>query len=125
MVTVEVDGQPVAVKLARHDGSLVNAQPEYDDVARAAAALGRPVLDVLADAAAASRAFLRQEPCTRMDLVVIALDVRRDLRRSSCRTRRSSPPSCWRRSYRPLLVWIGVGLAFTVQTSWRCCSATP
>ena len=37
MVSVEVDGQPIAVKLARHDGVLVNAQPEYDDVARAAA----------------------------------------------------------------------------------------
>ena len=58
MVSVEVDGQRVAVKLARHDGELVNAQPEYDDVARAAAALGRPVVDVLAEAAAASRAFL-------------------------------------------------------------------
>lgn len=62
MTSVEVDGQRVAVKLARHDGILVNAQPEYDDVARAAAALGRPVLDVLNDAAAASRALLRQEP---------------------------------------------------------------
>ena len=58
MVSVEVDGHRVAVKLARHDGELVNAQPEYDDVARAAAALGRPVVDVLAEAAAASRAFL-------------------------------------------------------------------
>jgi uncharacterized protein (DUF111 family) len=62
MVSVDVDGQPIAVKLARHDGVLVNAQPEYDDVARAAAALGRPVVDVLADAAAASRAFLRMDP---------------------------------------------------------------
>jgi uncharacterized protein (TIGR00299 family) protein len=59
MVGVDVDGQPVAVKLARHDGVLVNAQPEYDDVVRAAAALGRPVGDVLADAVAASRAFFR------------------------------------------------------------------
>ena len=57
MVSVEVDGQTIAVKLARHDGVLVNAQPEYDDVVRAAAALGRPVVDVLADAAAASRTF--------------------------------------------------------------------
>lgn len=57
MVSVDVAGQPVAVKLARHDGVLVNAQPEYDDVVRAAAALGRPVVDVLADAVAASRAF--------------------------------------------------------------------
>jgi uncharacterized protein (TIGR00299 family) protein len=61
MTAVDVDGQRIAVKLARHDGVLVNAQPEYDDVARAAAALGRPVLDVLNDAAAASRALLRQE----------------------------------------------------------------
>ncbi|WP_109505325.1 nickel pincer cofactor biosynthesis protein LarC [Nocardioides speluncae] len=57
MVAVEVAGQEIAVKLARHDGVLVNAQPEYDDVARAAAALGRPVSDVLADAVAASRTF--------------------------------------------------------------------
>ena len=59
MATVEVDGQPIAVKLARDDGVLVNAMPEYDDVVRAAAALGRPVSDVLADAMAASRAFFR------------------------------------------------------------------
>jgi uncharacterized protein (TIGR00299 family) protein len=57
MVSVEVGGQTIAVKLARHDGTLVNAQPEYDDVVRAAAALGRPVSDVLADASAASRRF--------------------------------------------------------------------
>jgi uncharacterized protein (TIGR00299 family) protein len=57
MVEVEVGGERVAVKLARHDGVLVNAQPEYDDVARAAAALGRPVGDVLGDAIARSRAF--------------------------------------------------------------------
>ncbi len=59
MVSVDIDGQPVAVKLARDGGVLVNAQPEYDDVARAAAALGRPVNEVLADAIAASRAFFR------------------------------------------------------------------
>ena len=61
MVAVEVAGQPIAVKLARHDGKLVNAQPEYDDVARAAAALGRPLGDVLADASAASRTFFLGE----------------------------------------------------------------
>ena len=61
MVAVDVDGQPVAVKLARHHGVLVNAQPEYDDVARAAHALGRPVTDVLADAVAASRRFFAEE----------------------------------------------------------------
>ena len=59
MTQVEVDGQRIDVKLARHDGVLVNAMPEYDDVVRAAAALGRPVSDVLADAVAASRRFLR------------------------------------------------------------------
>jgi uncharacterized protein (TIGR00299 family) protein len=57
MTSVEVDGQVVAVKLARHDGVLVNAMPEFDDVVRAAEALGRPVNDVLADALAASRRF--------------------------------------------------------------------
>ena len=58
LVTVEVAGHEIAVKLARHDGAVVNAMPEYDDVARAAAALGRPVADVLADAVATSRRLL-------------------------------------------------------------------
>jgi uncharacterized protein (TIGR00299 family) protein len=58
MVAVEVDGRQVAVKLARHRGVVVNAQPEYDDVARAAADLGRPVADVLAQASALARKFL-------------------------------------------------------------------
>ena len=60
MVAVDVAGHQVAVKLARHDGVLVNAQPEYDDVARAAAALGRPVSAVLAEAIAESQAFFRR-----------------------------------------------------------------
>jgi uncharacterized protein (DUF111 family) len=59
MASVDVGGETIAVKLASLDGVVVNAQPEYDDVTRAAAALGRPVVDVLADAAAASRSFLR------------------------------------------------------------------
>ena len=58
MVQVDVDGRAVAVKLARHDGVVVNAQPEYDDVARAAAELGRPVADVLAQATALARKYL-------------------------------------------------------------------
>jgi uncharacterized protein (TIGR00299 family) protein len=53
--TVEVDGEPIRVKIARHEGVVVNAQPEYDDVAAAAAALGRPVKTVLADAIATVR----------------------------------------------------------------------
>lgn len=56
--TVEVAGVPVSVKLARHRGTVVNAQPEYDDVARAAAALDRPVADVLAEATALARSYL-------------------------------------------------------------------
>ena len=58
MVAVEVEGQRIPVKVARHDGVVVNAQPEYDDVVRAAAALGRPVNDVLTTAQALSRALL-------------------------------------------------------------------
>jgi len=49
--TVDVDGQPVAVKLAfSADGRVVNAMPEWEDVVRAAAALDRPVKRVLARA---------------------------------------------------------------------------
>ncbi|EON25770.1 MULTISPECIES: nickel pincer cofactor biosynthesis protein LarC [Nocardioides] len=59
MVQVDVDGHTIDVKLASHDGEVVNAQPEWDDVARAALALGRPVNDVLAEAIAETRALLR------------------------------------------------------------------
>ncbi|UUZ60990.1 nickel pincer cofactor biosynthesis protein LarC [Nocardioides sp. B-3] len=59
MVSVDVAGQAIDVKLAGHGGELVNAQPEWDDVARAAAVLKRPVNDVLAEAIAATRALLR------------------------------------------------------------------
>ncbi len=52
--TVTVGGLEISVKLARLDGVVITAQPEYDDVARAAAALGRPAREVLADAAAAA-----------------------------------------------------------------------
>ena len=52
--TVTVDGQVIRVKLAVHDGLVVNAGPEYADVAAAAAVLGRPVKAVLAAAAAAA-----------------------------------------------------------------------
>jgi uncharacterized protein (DUF111 family) len=54
-VEVEVDGHRIAVKLARLGGELMNMQPEYADVAAAAAALGRPVKDVLARAQALAR----------------------------------------------------------------------
>jgi uncharacterized protein (TIGR00299 family) protein len=57
MRTVQVDGHDVRVKLAVHNGRVVNIQPEYDDVARVATDTGRPIKDVLADAVADSRRF--------------------------------------------------------------------
>jgi hypothetical protein len=54
-VRVDVSGIPVAVKVARMGGEVVNAQPEYDDVVRAATTLGRPVKEVLAEAVTAWR----------------------------------------------------------------------
>ena len=59
MATVEVSGCSIRVKIAEHGGSVVNVQPEYDDVAAAAGSTGRPVKDVLADAVAECAA-LRQ-----------------------------------------------------------------
>jgi uncharacterized protein (DUF111 family) len=53
--TVDVQGQVVRVKLSALDGEVVNATPEYDDVVAAAAALDRPVKNVLAEAAAAAQ----------------------------------------------------------------------
>ncbi len=53
--TVDVDGQAVRVKLGLLGDEVVNAMPEWVDVAAAAAALGRPAKQVLADAHAAAR----------------------------------------------------------------------
>ena len=55
LTTVSVEGHSISVKIARLDGEVVNVQPEFDDVARAAHALGRPVKDVLARAGALAR----------------------------------------------------------------------
>jgi uncharacterized protein (DUF111 family) len=52
--TVEVDGHAIGVKVARLDGEVVNVQPEFEDVAAAAAALGRPVKTVMGQAIAAA-----------------------------------------------------------------------
>ena len=57
--TVEVDGQQISVKIASHDGRVVNVQPEYDDVVTAAQKLGLPVKAVLAAAVAASNDLWR------------------------------------------------------------------
>ncbi len=58
MATVELDGHTIAVKVARLDGGVVNVQPEFEDVAAAARALGRPVKTVMAEAVAAARGLL-------------------------------------------------------------------
>ena len=58
VVAVDVRGRTVRVKLARADGTVVNAAPEYDDVVAAAAALGAPVKAVLAEAVAAAQDLL-------------------------------------------------------------------
>jgi uncharacterized protein (TIGR00299 family) protein len=58
--TVRVDGQPVRVKLGLLHGEVVNAMPEWADVAAAAAVLGRSAKSVLAAAhAAAAEVTLR------------------------------------------------------------------
>lgn len=46
-VTVQVDGQPVGIKVAHRDGRIVQATPEFRDVVASAEALGQPVNDVL------------------------------------------------------------------------------
>lgn len=53
-VVVEVYGHPVRLKIARLDGAVVNAVPEYEDVARVAAEVGVPVKVVLDTARAAA-----------------------------------------------------------------------
>jgi pyridinium-3,5-bisthiocarboxylic acid mononucleotide nickel chelatase len=52
--SVSVAGQPVAVKVARLDGTVVNVSVEFEDVRRAAQALALPVKEVLRAATAAA-----------------------------------------------------------------------
>jgi uncharacterized protein (DUF111 family) len=56
--SVEVDGQRISVKVGRLGSEVVNVAPEHDDVARAAAALGRPVKIVWAAAHSAAHVRL-------------------------------------------------------------------
>ena len=56
--TVQVGGCTVRVKLALLDGEVVNAMPEWEDVAAAAAVLGRPTKQVLQEASAAAAALI-------------------------------------------------------------------
>lgn len=51
--SVDVEGQRIRLKIARYGGQVVNVQPEYDDVAAAAATLNKPVKTILAKAIAA------------------------------------------------------------------------
>ena len=52
--SVQVSGQRVGVKLARLAGDVVNVSVEFEDVRRAAEALGLPVKEVLRAATAAA-----------------------------------------------------------------------
>ncbi|WP_341229707.1 nickel insertion protein, partial [Nocardioides salarius] len=58
VAAVEVEGVQVRVKVSRHRGRVVTAQPEWDDVAAVAQATGRPARDVLAEAQAAARSLV-------------------------------------------------------------------
>jgi uncharacterized protein (DUF111 family) len=53
--TVEVDGEPVRVKVGRLDGKVVNLAPEHADCERAARIAGAPVKVVWARALAAAQ----------------------------------------------------------------------
>lgn len=62
---VEVYGAQVRVKIARLDGEIVNAVPEYEDLARVAAAQGLPVIEVLDAARAVVTRLLVADPPAR------------------------------------------------------------
>lgn len=61
-VTVEVAGQPVAVKRGFLDGEPVTVQPEFSDARAAAAAAGLPVADVIGIAREQGRAAPASSP---------------------------------------------------------------
>jgi uncharacterized protein (DUF111 family) len=52
---VDVDGQPVRVKVGYLGGAVVNVMPEWEDIAAAARALDRPAKSVLLDAHTAAQ----------------------------------------------------------------------
>jgi uncharacterized protein (DUF111 family) len=51
---VDIDGHTVRVKIGILDGRVVNVAPEHDDCAAVAAAAGRPVKQIWAEALAAA-----------------------------------------------------------------------
>jgi len=55
---VQVEGRVVRVKIGLLDGRVVNVAPEHDDCAAVAAAAGRPVKQIWAEAMAAATATL-------------------------------------------------------------------
>jgi hypothetical protein len=58
-LTVETPFGPVGVKIARLNGEVMNASPEFDDCARIAAASGRPIKDIQAET---MKAYLDRRP---------------------------------------------------------------
>ena len=63
-VTITTPFGPVGVKIARRNGEVMNASPEFDDCARVATASGRPLKDVQA---AAMKAYLDSAPALKAD----------------------------------------------------------
>ena len=59
---VDVGSWRIRVKVAWHEGRVVNVQPEYEDVVAAARALGQPVKVVLASAVAQAAPLWTTEP---------------------------------------------------------------
>ncbi len=55
---VHVDGRPIRVKIGLLDGDVVNVAPEHDDCAEVAAATGRPVKQIWAEALAAATSVI-------------------------------------------------------------------
>ncbi len=53
-VRVTVDGQPVQVKVGRRHGAVVSVAAEFEDAARAAGTLGRPLHEVMRAAVSAA-----------------------------------------------------------------------
>jgi uncharacterized protein (TIGR00299 family) protein len=58
MATVELEGHSIGVKVARLGAEVVNVQPEFEDVAAAARAMGLPVKTVMAQATAAAQGLV-------------------------------------------------------------------
>ena len=57
--SVEIEGQPINIKIGSQNGAVVNVAPEHDDCAAAAAKLSLPVKEVFARALTSASAHLR------------------------------------------------------------------